>query len=74
MGVAGGDGSWGFLATVRPFLQNLRFWRIIAESSAEDEYDLIGAIKGSLWLHIENGLQRGRVGWGDWGQGDRCTW
>lgn len=30
MGVAGGDGSWGFLATVRPFLQNLRLWGIIA--------------------------------------------
>ena len=39
MGVVGGDRSWGFLATVRPFLQNLRLWGIIAESSAEDEYD-----------------------------------
>ena len=39
MGVVGGDRSWGFLATAGPFLQNLRPWGIIAESSAEDEYD-----------------------------------
>ena len=46
----------------------------IAESSAEDEFDLIGAVEGSLWLHVENGPQRGRVGRGDRGRGHHCTW